>query len=269
MKSFVRSVRSVRSVRAICLLALSGMVGAVAVAETLEVSGSTTVQTRIFENTTAALKTATGMDIKFLPVGSGKGLIALADGKVSVSATSEPLADTIKSAEKAARELDKTFTAPSNLKFHELARDEIVVIVHKDNPVQALSKAQLKDLNTGKVTNWKDVGGPDVPVKVVTSHAGSATRGMFQKMVMDGSEYMASAVEIRTTKEEITEVGKDKGAIGAVSEAFFAANPGKVKTVKAPEMVRPLALVTVGTPKPEVQKMIDFLQSKEGKKLMK
>lgn len=263
MKSFVRSVR------AICSLALLGLVGVTTMAETLEVSGSTTVQTRIFENATSALKTATGMDIKFLPVGSGKGLIALADGKVSVSATSEPLADTIKSAEKAAKELDKTFTAPSNLKFHELARDEIVVIVHKENPVQSLSKAQLKDLNTGKVTNWKDVGGPDLPVKVITSHAGSATRGMFQKMMLDGSEYVASAAEIRTTKEEITEVGKDKGAIGAVSEAFFAANPGKVKTVKAPDMVRPLALITAGAPKPEVQKMIDFLQSKEGKKLMK
>lgn len=255
--------------RSITLLAFVSLASVAAVAQTLEVSGSTTVQTRAFENAGASLKAATGMDIKFLPVGSGKGLMALVEGKVSVSATSETLADTVESAKKAAKDMDKTFTAPANLAFHEISRDVVVVIVNKDNPVASLTKAQLKDLNTGKVKNWKEVGGPDLPVKVVTSHAGSATRAVFQKQMMDGGEYVSGAAEIRTTKEEITEVGKEKGGIGAVSEAFVAANPGKVKVVKAPEMVRPLALVTAGQPKPEVQKMIDYFRSAEGKKQMK
>lgn len=252
----------------IAVLAVAGLTAATAMADTLEVSGSTTVQKRAFETAAAPLKTATGMDVKFLGVGSGKGLIALAEGKVTVSATSETLADTIESAKKAAKDSEKTFTAPANLVFHEIARDAVQVIVHKDNPVTALTKAQLKDINTGKIKNWKEVGGPDLPVKVVTSHAGSATRAVFQKMMMDGAEYVAGAAEIRTTKEEINEVGKEKGGIGALSEAFIAANPGKVKTVKAPEMVRPLALITVGAPKPEVQKMLDYFRSAEGKKNM-
>jgi phosphate transport system substrate-binding protein len=253
--------------QSIAILAFAGMSSA-AVAQTLQVSGSTTVQTRVFENSLENLKTATGMEIKFLPVGSGKGLMALVDGKVAVSATSESLAGTIQSATKAAKEMDKPFTAPGNLVFHELAKDTVVVIVNKDNPVPSLTKAQLKDLNTGKVKNWKEVGGPDLPVRVVTSHAGSATRAVFQKEMMDGAEYIAGVAEIRTTKEEITEVGKEKGGIGAVSEAFFAANPGKVRLVKSPEMTRPLALITVGEPKPEVKKMIDYFRSAEGKKRM-
>jgi phosphate transport system substrate-binding protein len=250
----------------IAILAFTGLASAAALADTLEVSGSTTVQERAFKNADAKLKAVTGMDIKFLPVGSGKGLMALAEGKVTVSATSETLNDTVESAKKAAKDQDKSFTAPSNLVFHELARDSIMVIVHKDNPVTALTKAQLKDLNTGKIKNWKEVGGPDLPVKIVTSHAGSATRAVFQKQMMDGSEYVAGAAEIRTTKEEINEVGKEKGGIGALSESFIAANPGKVKVVKAPEIMRPLALITAGQPKPEVQKMIDYFRSAEGKK---
>jgi phosphate transport system substrate-binding protein len=253
-------------VQSIAILALAGLTSAAAIADTLDVSGSTTVQERAFKNADAKLKSVTGMDIKFLPVGSGKGLMALVEGKVPVSATSETLNDTVESAKKAAKDQDKSFAAPANLMFHELARDSILVIVHKDNPVTSLTKAQLKDMNTGKIKNWKEVGGPDLPVKVVTSHAGSATRAVFQKQVMDGAEYVAGAAEIRTTKEEIVEVGKEKGGVGALSEAFIAANPGKVKTVKAPEIMRPLALITVGQPKPEVQKLIDYFHSAEGKK---
>lgn len=255
-------------IHSIALLACASLASA-AIAETLEVSGSTTVQERAFKGADDKLKTVTGMDIKFLPVGSGRGLMALVDGKVPVSATSETLADTVESAKKAAKDMDKTFAAPANLVFHEISRDSIVVIVHKDNSVGSLTKAQLKDLNTGKVKNWKEVGGPDLAVRVISSHAGSATRSVFQKQMMDGAEYVAGFAEIRTTKEEINEVSKDKGGIGAVSEAFIAANKGQSKVVKTPEIVRPLALITVGEPKPEVKKLIDYFLSAEGKKNMK
>jgi phosphate transport system substrate-binding protein len=260
MKTFAHSI---------AILAFTSLASVAAVADTLEISGSTTVQERAFKGADEKLKTVTGMDIKFLPVGSGKGLMALADGKVPVSATSETLNDTVESAKKAAKDMDKTFTAPANLVFHEFSRDSIVVIVHKDNSVAALTKAQLKDLNTGKIKNWKEVGGPDLPVRVISSHAGSATRSVFQKQMMDGAEYAAGFAEIRTTKEEINEVGKEKGGIGAVSEAFFAANKGQAKVVKAPEIVRPLALITVGDPKPQVKKLIDYFLSAEGKKNLK
>lgn len=255
-------------IHSIALLACASL-ASTAFAQTLEVSGSTTVQERAFKGADDKLKTVTGMDIKFLPVGSGRGLMALVDGKVPVSATSETLADTVESAKKAAKDMDKTFAAPANLVFHEISRDAIVVIVHKDNSVGSLTKAQLKDLNTGKVKNWKEVGGPDLAVRVISSHAGSATRSVFQKQMMDGAEYVAGFAEIRTTKEEINEVGKDKGGIGAVSEAFFAANKGQSKVVKTPEIVRPLALITAGEPKPEVKKLIDYFLSAEGKKNMK
>lgn len=255
--------------RSIAVLAFAGLASAAAMADTLEVSGSTTVQERAFKGADDKLKTVTGMDIKFLPVGSGKGLMALTEGKVAVSATSETLADTVESAKKAANDMDKPFTAPANLVFHEIARDSIVVIVHKDNSVASLTKAQLKDLNTGKVKNWKEVGGPDLPVKIISSHAGSATRSVFQKQVMDGADYVAGFAEIRTTKEEINEVSKEKGGIGAVSEAFYAANKGQAKTVKAPLIARPLALITVGEPKPQVKKLIDYFLSADGKKNLK
>lgn len=237
-------------------------------AEEVTIAGSTTVQKRVLEPGAAALKAATGVDVKVQGSGTGKGMIALFEGKVPAAAASESLQDAVGSAQKAAKEADKTITVPGNLQFHELTKDTILVMVHKDNKVGALTKEQLKDINTGKVKNWKEVGGADLPVKVITSHAGAATRAVFQKQVMDGADYVSSALEVRTTREEITEVAREPGAIGAVSEGFIAQNPGKVKVVKAPTISRPLALVTVGDAKPEVKKIVDFFKSAEGKKVI-
>lgn len=249
------------------IVALVAAAAAFAVqAQEVTIAGSTTVQKRVLEPGAAALKAATGIEVKVQGTGTGKGMISLFEGKVPAAAASESQAEAVASAQKAAKEAEKTITVPGNLQFHELFTDAIVVMVHKDNKVSSLTKEQLKDLNSGKVKNWKEVGGADLPVKVVTSHAGSATRSVFQKQAMDGADYVAGALEVRTTREEITEVAREPGAIGAVSEGFLAQNPGKVKTVKAPAISRPLALVTVGEPKPEVKKIIDFFKSAEGKK---
>lgn len=251
------------------VVAFSAAFAGHAMAGELTIAGSTTVQKRVLEPGAAALKAATGIDVKVQGIGTGKGMMALVDGKVPAAAASESLADAIESAKAAAAGGGKTFNASNDLQFHEIVRDSIVVIVNKDNPVAGLSKEQLKAINSGKAKNWKEVGGPDLPIKVVTSHAGSATRAVFQKQVMDGADYVAGVTEVRTTREEINEVSKDKGAIGAVSEGFFAQNKGSAKLVKAPDISRPLGLVTKGEPSAEVKKLLGFFASAEGKKTMK
>lgn len=248
---------------------LTAIFASVAVyAQEVTVAGSTTVQKRILEPGAAGLKSATGIDIKVQGSGTGKGMMALFDGKVPAAAASETLDEAVGSAKKAAKEADKTISVPGNLQFLEIMKDNMSVMVHKDNKVSALSKEQLKDINTGKIKNWKEVGGADLAIKVVTSQPGAATRAVFQKQIMDGAEYAPDVLEVRTTREEVVEVGRDPGAIGAVSEGFIAQNPGKVKVVKAPAISRPLGLVTVGEPKPEIKKIVDFFKSAEGKKLI-
>ena len=254
-----------------CLLAVACMFVFVATtsAETVKVWGSTTCQKRFLEPGAKALEEATGIKVKVLGVGTGRGILALLYGKAMVSASSSPLGSSIKSAKKAAQKSGKPEpTIPDTIMFHEIAKDVIVPIVHKDNPVSSLTFEQLSDLNTGKITNWKDVGGPDLAVKVITSHAGSATKAVFQNKVMKKADYIANATRVKSTRLEINEVSNDKGAVGAVSEGFFKQNPGRAKVIKTGFIERPLALITIGTPAPEVQKMIDFFIG-EGKKFFK
>lgn len=237
-----------------------------ALAESIEIWGSTTCQKRFLEPGANALKDATGIEVKVLGVGTGKGLIGLIEGKTSVSAASSELSSSINSAKKAAKKAKKNVSIPEDLVVHEVARDVIVPILHKDNPISSLTWEQLKDIHTGKVKNWKAVGGPDLPIRVITSHEGSATKAVFQSTVMKKEAYVSNAVKVNSTRKEIDEVSKFKGAIGAVSEGFYKQNPGKTKTVKTESITRPLALITKGEPSSDVKKIIAFFRSEEGKK---
>lgn len=229
--------------------------------------GSTTCQKRFLEPGAEALAKATGVSIKVFGVGTGKGMLALFDGKTNVAISSNTLAESIQSAQKVLKTDGKPEMAvPEGLQFHVITEDVIVPIVNVANPVSELTWAQLADLNTGDVTNWKDVGGSDTPVQVVTSHSGSSTKAVFQSMVMKKADYAASAIQVKSTRLEINEVSGNPGGVGAVSQGFYNLSPGNAKIVKTAEIKRPLALITIGDPAPEVQKIIDFFRSEEGKK---
>jgi len=233
---------------------------AIAMAAPLEIAGSTTVQKSIVEPVSTRAREA-GIELKMLPVGSGKGLAMLFEGKVTVAAISDELADAVSSAKKAGA------SAPANLKMFVAASDRLVPIVHPDNPVAKLSRAQLKAIFSGKVTNWKEVGGADAPILVVVPAAGSGTRAVIEKQVLAGDSFVASAKELRTSVAELSEVARDKSAIGYVGSGVAESAKGKVREIPGSEVVRPLAFVTVGEPSAEVRKLYDFLQTAEAKKL--
>ncbi len=235
-------------------------------AQKVVLPGSTTVQKRVLEPGAAALTKATGIKLTVNGTGTGKGMLMLMTGKVkhNASLASSPMASAIKSGEKVN---GKPFADAGQLQEHVLTEDVIVPIVHKSNTVSKLTWQQLSDLNTGKVQNWKEVGGPDLPVIVVTSHKGSATRAVFQKMVMKSAEYIEKARTVRSTRQEVDLVAKFKGGIGAVSEGFIKLNPGKVKKIETDRISRPLSIITKGDPDPTIQKIIDFYRSDEAKKL--
>jgi phosphate transport system substrate-binding protein len=256
---------------AVLVIALSlVLVGAfTASAAEVHLWGSTTCQKRFLEPGAKALEDATGVKIKVFGVGTGKGMVALFEGKTSVALTSNVLEGSIKSAQKVRKKAGlEPIDVPEGLQFHTITEDIIVPIVHKDNSVESLTWEQLAKLNTGEITNWNEVGGPNMPVKVITSHAGSSTKAVFKKLVMNKADYAAAAEQVKSTRLELNLVSKNTGGIGAVSQGFYNLNPGNTKIVKSKKISRPLALITIGDPTPDVQKIIDFFRSPEGKKLI-
>ena len=247
--------------KAVLAIALAAIGGA-ALADVVEISGGTTPQKDVLEPKAEALTKATGHTLKINGVGTGNGILALWEGKVQLAAVGDTLPASIEAGKKAAKAAGKEATVPANLVFTEIGKDELVVVVHKSNPITSLTKAQLKDLATGKITNWKEVGGPDLPVKVVTTKAGLVPGQFFQKAMMDDAPYVAGAIEAQSPKDVITQVSRAPGGFGPAADVHVQAGAGDTKVIKAPAMVRPLALVTIGAPTGAIKQVVDFYKIK-------
>lgn len=103
-----------------------------------------------------------------------------------------------------------------------IAVDSLVVITHPDNEIGELSMDNLRGIYSGRITNWNEVGGPDVAIKVVSRPDGSATRSFFEGRVFDGqasgtgSDHLIAASD----QEMAALVNEDETAIGYVGFAF-------------------------------------------------
>ncbi|MGY8904128.1 MAG: phosphate ABC transporter substrate-binding protein [Burkholderiales bacterium] len=161
---------------------------------------------------------------------------------------------------------------------HTIAMDGVALIVHGSNRIQSLSDEQIKAIYTGKITNWKDVGGRDMPITVVNKAEGRSTLELFlHYFALKNSEIKASVV-IGDNQQGIKTVAGNPGAIGYVSIgtgeyeathgtpikvlpiAGVAANVANVRNAKFP-LTRPLNLVTKGKPNSLAQRFIEFARS--------
>ena len=134
----------------------------------VSISGSTSVGP-VMEAEAEAFKTKKpDVSIEINQIGSSAGIKNAMEGVSEIGMASRDL----KGEEKQA-----------GLKEVEIAYDGIALITHKNNPVKDLTLAQIKDIYTGKITNWKELGGNDAPIVVVSREDGSGTRDAFQEIV--------------------------------------------------------------------------------------
>ncbi len=94
------------------------------------------------------------------------------------------------------------------------AKDALSVYLHPDNPVDDLSLAQLRGIFTGAITDWKEVGGADAPIRVISRPPNSGTFLFFEEHVLEGDSYTERSTSVPTTAAVIREVRADSTAIG-------------------------------------------------------
>jgi phosphate transport system substrate-binding protein len=225
----------------------------------IKLFGAASAVDRLANPYKAAVEKKTGFTLVVVTSNAGKGLIDLVDGKCDAALASAPLETVVQGAKALGRDIDA-----SKLKMTVIASDEIVFIVHPFNPVKSLTWDQLRDIHTGKITNWKEVGGKDAPIIVFTDAAASATRGLIQQVVMGGREYSPAS----KTLEQITMVNdmvavKPNG-IGGLGKGFAKQN--QVRIVESKKIERPLGFITIGEPAGPVKKVIEAYREAVGKK---
>jgi phosphate transport system substrate-binding protein len=160
-----------------------------------------------------------------------------------------------------------------------VARDGIAIVVHPSNPVKGLTISQVHDIFNGKIRNWKDVGGEDKPIAVVSREAGSGTRSSFEQIV--GDLKLTPDALIQDSNGTIREtVANDPNAIGYLSHGLLSPKINAVPVDGAActeeaiqagsyKLVRPIFLLTKGAPTPACQAVIDYMLSPEGQKVIR
>jgi len=198
----------------------------------------------------AAVEKATGLRLAVDRSNAGKGLVDLVEGRCDLALASASLEATLE----AARAAGLASELP-DLRMHVVATSEVVLVVHPSNPVRRLSWEQIRDIHTGKIASWKDVGGSDLPIAIVTDAAASATRGLIKQVVLGGSEYAPGARAMAAVAEVGEEVARNPAAIGGLGREF--ADPARVAVVETRRVERPLAFVSVGPPSGNAARVIE------------
>lgn len=250
-----------RRISLAALAALFLLPASLPLAGQLELVGASTVAKEIVTPIIEPFRSATGNEIKIQPVGTGKGMIALFQGKTRAAMVAESLDDALYTARMLAKKEGITFVAPPGLTMTQLGKNRLIVIVHRDNPVVALTRTQIKDIFTGKIANWRELGGTDLPIAPVTSVLGNAIHTVIQRNVMDGEEYKTGIRETKIPGEAIPIVSREKNAIAVISLPGWSAQSGNTRIVKTPDFEHPLGLVTVGKPDAEIQRLIGFIRA--------
>lgn len=225
-------------------------------------AGSSTVAQEIVAPIAEPFKNATGTTLAIQVVGSGDGMLALLQGKARAAMVSESLEDVLFAARQLAGGKGMEIAVPPDLAMTQLGRGRLVVIVHRDNPLVALNRPQIKDIFTGKVANWKDLGGGGQPIVPIVGKAGSGIRSAIQRKVMDDEDYVKGIRETRLDSEIIPMVAKNKGAIAVVSLSGWSAQGGNAtRIVATPDYSHPLGLVTIGKPDADIRRLIGFIRA--------
>jgi phosphate transport system substrate-binding protein len=204
--------------------------------------------------------------------GSGTGISALINGTTDICMASRAM----KAPEKS-KLRDRYATTGVEI---PVARDGLSVYVHSSNPLTEISMEQLRDVFLGKITNWKDLGGPDNRIIVYSRENSSGTYVFFKDNVLGGRDFTPRAQTMPGTASVVNAVTKEKFGIGYGGAAFAkglkilklkkdASSPAiapDLQTVKSGTypLARPLFFYVRNKPSGDIKSFVDWVLSDEG-----
>ncbi|MBK6445666.1 MAG: PstS family phosphate ABC transporter substrate-binding protein [Bacteroidetes bacterium] len=245
-------------------------------AQKIVIKGSDTVLPLSQKEAETYMKKNAGKSVTVVGGGSGVGISALLDNSTDIAMSSRK----IKMDERM-----KLQDAGRAFKEVIIANDALSVIVNPTNKVGKLTREQLEGIFTGKIKNWKEVGGDDMQIIVYSRETSSGTYEFFKEHVMNRKNYASSVLNMPATGAIIQSVSQTKGAIGYVGLAYMnkevkdiAVSYDKGKTYvnssveaarnKTYPIVRPLYYYYPTSKEASVKPFIDYVLSAEGQDLV-
>jgi phosphate transport system substrate-binding protein len=222
-----------------------------AVAETLVVQGSTTFNRRVMEPHQAAIESASGQQLTVIPNKSTPGLVALVEGRAHMAMISAPLPGEIAS-------LQKAFPASSydRLRAFEILSTRIAIGVNVSNTVRHASMSTIRKILLGQVKNWKELGGPDLPIRVVVADGGGAMTVVDSEFMGGQTIVLPAMIHVKTPVQLVQVIEQEPGALG-FAQLSLVRQRGIPELATDHPLQTTLSLVTLGEPSPAMRSVID------------
>jgi phosphate transport system substrate-binding protein len=202
--------------------------------------------------------------------GSGVGIAAITDGTADIANSSRSIKD---------KEIENCKAKGITPVGTIIARDGIAIIVHPHNPITELNLIQLKNIFTGNIKNWNEVGGENKKIVVVSRDVASGTFELFKKKVLEGKKTREDALMLASNKAVLTTVENTPDGIGYIGLGYLSKNvkPLDIEGVKASQKTvlsdeykisRPLYMYTNGEPEGLEKEFIDYILSPDGQRIV-
>jgi phosphate transport system substrate-binding protein len=248
------------------ILSLTGL----SYAEDLRIDGSTTVLPITQRAAEVFMKKNHSVRVYVSGSGSGTGIKALIDGTTNIADSSREAKE---------KEIAEGKAKGVDLTAHKIALDGIVPIVHPSMKIGDITIEQLREIYNGKIKSWREIGGPDRPIAVVSRDTSSGTYEVWEEKILKGDRVRPDALLVASNGQAVQTVAGNKYAIGYVGIGYVdksikglrvndkTASVSSVRDGSWP-IARPLFMYTNGKPAGVIAKFIDFMLSKEGQKIV-
>ena len=208
--------------------------------------------------------------------GSGTGIAAVINGTAHMAQSSRAM-----KGEEFQQAKDAGYEATEIV----AGRDGIAIVVHVNNPIESLTMDQIKGIYTGMITNWNEVGGPNMAISLFSRDTSSGTYAFFKEFVLNDEEYSPDALLMPSTQAIVEGLIQDAGGIGYIGLGYLTDDVKAVpvaqeegadaylpslETINAGDypVARPLFLYTAGDASSALQMYIDFILSSEGQQVV-
>ena len=241
-----------------------------AFAGNISMNGSTTVLPIAQKVAEAYMKEHPDTAISISGGGSGNGIKALIDKTADIANSSRAIKK---------EEIEQAKAKGSNPVEFIVAFDCIVPVVHPSNPLKNLTLDQLKAMYKGEIRNWKEIGGQDKPIVIISRDTSSGTYEVWEEKVMKKERVFPGALLQASNGAIVQAVSNNPNAVGYIGLGYMD-NSVKMLSVngitgskettlnKSFPVSRPLYMYTPDQPAGDVKKFLDYMISKKGQKLV-
>ncbi|MDR0912223.1 MAG: phosphate ABC transporter substrate-binding protein [Methanobrevibacter sp.] len=227
----------------------------------IEIVGSTSVQPVAEELANAFVENKTDIKINVQGGGSSLGITSVEQAISDIGMSS--------------MDINNSY----NFTKYLIGYDGILVCVNNENNINDLSSEQIKNIFSGSVDNWKEVGGENKEIHVMTREEGSGTRSEFERIIMKDDEIKADAIVQSSTEAVKQSVASDSGAIGFISYAHMSDDVKAIKldgVMATDETIAdgtytlkiPFLFITKGEKTGMVSEFLDWLNSSTAKEII-